>query len=144
MILYTIGFTKKGAKDFFEILVNNGVRTIIDVRLNNKSQIAGFTKGTNLEYFLKVIANIEYYHFIEAAPEKDLLKKWQNNEVSWKEYEKSYLNILDERKIINYFDPTKFENSCLLCSEPTSEHCHRRLLAEYLQNSFPEIKIVNL
>lgn len=144
MRLYTIGFTKKSAKDFFEILVSNNVKSLIDVRLNNKSQLAGFTKGSDLEYFLKVIANVEYFHFIKAAPEKELLKKWQNKEINWGEYEKNYLRTLAERKIINYFDSTRFEYSCLLCSEPTTEYCHRRLLAEYFQKYIPEIEIVHL
>ena len=76
MKLFTIGFTKKDAKTFFGLLIKNNVKTLIDIRLNNHSQLAGFSKGNDLDYFLKAIAGIDYFYFIQAAPEESLLKKW--------------------------------------------------------------------
>lgn len=144
MKLYTIGFTKKSARDFFETLVANNVEKLIDIRLNNKSQLAGFAKSADLKYFLKKIANIEYEHRPEFAPTEDLLKKYQKKEVGWGEYEQQYKKILDERDILKNLDYSILDNAVLLCSEPTADKCHRRLLAEYLSNNNNEIEFVHL
>lgn len=144
MKLFTIGFTKKNASQFFELLMKNQVKTIIDVRLNNNSQLAGFTKVSDFPYFLKKIGNIQYVHWIKVAPEKELLKKWQKKEVTWEEYEDQYQTMLENRDIFNNCDLQQLDHGCLLCSEPTVEHCHRRLLAEYLKKSIPELEIVHL
>lgn len=144
MILYTIGFTKKSAEDFFNILISNGIKKLIDIRLNNASQLAGFAKSRDLKFFLKKIAGIEYIHMPQLAPTKDLLKRYQKKQVSWEEYEKEYIQILDNRNILKDIDYSKFDNSVFLCSEPTAEHCHRRLLSEYLTKNNNQIKVVHL
>lgn len=141
----TIGFTKKNAKKFFSLLQGENVETIIDTRINNTSQLSGFAKGDDLKFFAKEVANIDYFHEIDYAPTKELLKSYRNKEMSWDEYEIKYLNLLDLRKIKSKVDIEKLHKGCLLCSEHTAEKCHRRLLAEYLkQSSSQEIKITHL
>ncbi|GAB7016237.1 DUF488 domain-containing protein [Methanogenium cariaci] len=144
MKLYTIGFTKKNARQFFELLMNNQVKTVCDVRLNNNSQLAGFTKSSDLPYFLEKIGNIKYVHWVRVAPEKELLKKWQKKEISWRQYEEEYLTMLMRRNIQEMDIFEQLDRGCLLCSEPTAEQCHRRLLAEYLKNSIPDLEIIHL
>ena len=143
--LYTIGFTKKCAEDFFNLLRNNQVKSLVDVRINNSSQLAGFAKGKDMEFFLKEICNIPYKHIIDFAPTKDLLDKWHKNEVSWSDYTKIYISMLKERNILSKYGIDQFDKSCFLCSEETPENCHRRLLVEYLQeHSTKKAKIVHL
>jgi uncharacterized protein (DUF488 family) len=144
MTLFTIGFSKKNAEAFFELLIQNSIKRLIDIRLNNKSQLAGFTKSSDLQYFLKKIANIEYVHMQQFAPTKDLLKKYQEKLVSWEEYEVQYKEILNKRNILGNLDYSVFDNAVLLCSETTAECCHRRLLAEYLVSHNPSIEIKHL
>ncbi len=137
MNIYTIGFSQKSAKEFFELLKENGVKTLIDARLNNKSQLAGFTKGKDLPYFLKEIANIEYVHELLLAPTKDLLDGYKKETISWEEYVDTYPIILKERNLEKIIDVSTYDNACILCSEPTADQCHRRLAAEYIQAAFP-------
>jgi len=144
MNLYTIGFVKKSAKEFFEALKNNAVSKVIDIRLNNKSQLAGFTKKEDLRYFLKAICNIDYVHIEPYAPTKELLSAYKKKKINWEEYEKEYTAILDGRSILDNIDYSLFENACLLCSEPTAQKCHRRLLAEYLARDNEKITIKHL
>lgn len=144
MKLFTIGFTKKSAKTFFEILIENEVKTVIDIRLNNKSQLAGFTKGDDLPYFLEEIAEIDYIHMPNLAPPKNLLQSYKKNKVVWSDYQDEYLKILIERNILKNLNQSILKNSCLLCSEPTPENCHRRLLAEYLADNLGNIDIIHL
>jgi len=131
MNLYTIGFSQKTAEEFFKALKRNNVARLIDIRLNNKSQLAGFANAKHLPYFLK-IHNIEYVYRPDLAPTKELLEGYKKKSISWNEYEDQYINILIKRKIIDKVDWSVFDNAVLLCSEPTAENCHRRLLAEYL------------
>jgi uncharacterized protein (DUF488 family) len=144
MKLFTIGFTKKDAKTFFGLLIKNNVKTVIDIRLNNHSQLAGFTKGNDLAYFLKSIAGIDYVYFTPAAPEESLLKRWQKGDLSWPDYEKAYDEMLAKRNILGKIDQKILENGCLLCSEPTAEQCHRRLFAEYLKGEIVGLEIVHI
>ncbi len=144
MKLYTIGFTKKNASQFFGLLKENKVKTVIDVRLNNKSQLAGFTKEDDLKYFLKSIAGIDYCHMIDFTPTEDILKRYQNKEMTWGEYEKEYLRLIASRDVLNKFNHGILEDACLLCSEPTPEKCHRRLLAEYLKENIGDLDIKHL
>ncbi len=144
MNLYTIGFTKKSAEEFFNSLIKNSVRRIIDTRLNNKSQLAGFTKEKDLKYFLKKISNIDYVHMPQWAPTDEILNGYKKKLISWEEYEKKYTDILKERNILEKLDFSILENACLLCSEEKPEHCHRRLLAEYFQKQNSEINIIHL
>ena len=140
MTLYTIGFSQKSAEEFFKILKINNIIRLIDIRLNNKSQLAGFTNVRHLPYFLKIY-DIEYLYRPDFAPSKELLNGYKDKSISWKEYEIVYNKILIKRNIIEKIDWDIFENSILLCSEPTADKCHRRLLAEYLAQKNNEIKI---
>ncbi|HYG15410.1 MAG TPA: DUF488 domain-containing protein [Bacteroidia bacterium] len=142
--LFTIGFTEKPAEKFFTLLKKAGVKEIVDTRINNVSQLAGFAKASDLKYFAKQIADISYSHNLDFAPTKELLGKYRDKKISWEEYEKAYLNLLDMRKIAAEINIDKLHNNCLLCSEHTPERCHRRLLAEYLARVKNDIKIVHL
>jgi Uncharacterized conserved protein len=142
--LYTIGFTEKSAESFFKLLQKAGVKKILDVRINNISQLAGFAKGKDLEYFVKEIIGADYEHNTDLAPTKELLKGYRDKIVSWEQYEKEYISILDKRNILKKIDFDKLNGVCLLCSEHKPDMCHRRLLAEYLQKRNKEIEIVHL
>lgn len=143
--LFTIGFTKKSAEHFFTLIRDNQVKQLIDVRISNSSQLAGFAKGKDLEFFTKEICHISYKHMTDFAPTKDLLDKWHKHEVSWEEYETIYTGILKERGIMRHYGVSQFDNACFLCSEETPEQCHRRLLTEYFkQHSTEEVKIIHL
>lgn len=143
MNVFTIGFAQKSAEEFFTLLTNNDVKKLIDIRLNNKSQLAGFANAKHLPYFLK-LHGIDYEYKPELAPTKELLNGYKNKEVDWSEYEKVYKKILLDRDILNSIPINELNNSVLLCSEPTSEQCHRRLAAEYLAKSSNNIKIKHL
>ncbi len=142
--LFTIGFTKKSAKRFFNLLTSNDVKEIVDTRINNTSQLSGFAKADDLQFFAKEIGNINYSHNIEFAPTKELLSKYRKKEMSWEEYEVEYLNLLDMRHIAQKVNVEELHQSCLLCSEHTAEKCHRRLLAEYFQNVKNDVEIIHL
>lgn len=142
--LFTIGFTKKSAEDFFTLLKKNKVKKLIDVRLNNISQLAGFTKKDDLRYFLKQICDIDYYHISEFAPTEDILKRYKNKYIKWEQYEKEFMVLMKQRKIENQIKLDFLNNSCLLCSESTAENCHRRLVAEYFASIFSQIRIKHL
>lgn len=139
--LFTIGFTRKSAKEFFEILTEAGIHRLIDARLNNSSQLAGFTKKKDLEYFLKVICNIEYIHLLELSPTKDILNEYKKNGGDWQVYEQQFLQLMRDREVENECLPELFNQGCLLCSEATPEQCHRRLVAEYLQEKWQDINL---
>ena len=142
--LYTIGFTGKPAEKFFNLVINAGVKKIVDTRINNVSQLAGFAKGADLKFFAKEIGNIAYEHNVDFAPTKELLTRYRNKKMTWQEYEIAYLNLLDMRKIASKTDIEKLHENCLLCSEHTPEKCHRRLLAEYLKHVKKDIEIIHL
>lgn len=142
--LYTIGFTGKPAEKFFNLLRDAGVKKIVDTRINNVSQLAGFAKGSDLKFFAKEIGNMSYEHNIDFAPTKELLSRYRDKKMTWLEYETEYLNLLDMRKVAQKTDVEKFHEHCLLCSEHTPEKCHRRLLAEYLKHVKGEIEIIHL
>lgn len=147
MIVYTIGFTKKTAEQFFTTLRKNRVELLVDVRLNNKSQLAGFTKDCDVSFFLREICNADYIHCSEFAPSKELLSAYQKKEISWDDYERMYNEILEKRGNYHQFLSrfSKYDRICLLCSEPTAYKCHRRLLAEKVQNTFPkEVEVIHL
>lgn len=142
--LYTIGFTGKSAEKFFDLLRNSDVKKIVDTRINNVSQLAGFAKGSDLKFFASEIGHMSYEHKIDFAPTKELLSRYRDKQMSWKEYEIEYLNLLDMRKVAQKTDVEKLHENCLLCSEHTPEKCHRRLLAEYFKNVRNDIEIVHL
>ncbi len=143
MNIYTIGFAQKSAEEFFKLLTDNGVNKLIDIRLNNKSQLAGFANAKHLPYFLK-LHGIDYEYKPELAPTKELLDGYKKKNISWQDYEKIYNKILLDRDILNQLPISAFDESVLLCSEPTSEQCHRRLAAEYLAENSKNIRIKHL
>ena len=147
MTIYTIGFTQKSAEQFFELIKKNQIELLVDVRLNNKSQLAGFSKGTDLAYFLKEICGTKYIHCDEFAPTKELLSNYQKGSVSWNEYEEAFDTIMEKRGVYKKFLSRfkDYKKVCLLCSEPTAEKCHRRLVAEKIQAFSPDqVEVVHL
>jgi uncharacterized protein (DUF488 family) len=145
MEVYTVGFTKKSAEEFFGQLKKAGIKRLLDVRLNNTSQLAAFTKKDDLRYFLKEIGNIEYIHEPLLTPTQDMLDAYRKAKGSWDDYERSFLKLLAERKVEDKLDPKLFEKpTVLLCSETTAEHCHRRLVAEYLRDKWGNLNIIHL
>lgn len=143
--LYTIGFTKKSAERFFTLLKDNGVKQLVDVRISNNSQLAGFAKGKDLEFFVKEICHIPYKHIVDFAPSKELLDRWHKQEVTWEEYVKVYTDLLKSREVLRKYGVKSFDGSCFLCSEDTPEQCHRRLLVEYLKNNCTDkVDIIHL
>ncbi len=142
--LFTIGFTKKTAEAFFTKLSKAGVKQVIDIRLNNVSQLAGFAKRDDLRYFLKTICNIDYIYKPEFAPTKDIMEAYKKSKGDWSVYEKRFLALLAERKPEETISRDMFEGECLLCSEDKPDNCHRRLVAEYLSEKRGNIKIIHL
>jgi uncharacterized protein (DUF488 family) len=130
--LFTIGFTKTNAEGFFERLQRAGVKTVIDVRLHNTSQLAAFAKADDLAYFLKKIGGIKYVHQPLLAPTDLMLKTFKKEKGDWSTYEKRFLALMAERQIEKRIAPAMLDGACLLCSEATPHHCHRRLVCEYL------------
>jgi uncharacterized protein (DUF488 family) len=144
MNIYTIGFTKKSARKFFTLLKDNNINLLMDIRLNNSSQLAGFAKGKDLEFFLSEFLNIRYIHELSLAPTEKLLDEYKKGMISWQLYEEEYYKILEERNIKNTLDEKynrNFDKVCLLCSEHTADQCHRRLAAEYIKKVCPELDI---
>lgn len=142
--LYTIGFTKKSAQQFFDTLVKAGVKRVVDTRLNNVSQLAGFAKREDLKYFLGKIGNIEYVHMLELAPTKDILDAYKKDGGDWETYEKKFLQLMSDRQIEERISPDILDGGCLLCSEAKPHNCHRRLVAEYLNEKWGNVKICHL
>ncbi len=135
MTIYTIGFTKKSAKEFFETLRRSRARHLLDIRLHNKSQLAGFTKRDNLRYFLRQIVNMEYHEVPILAPEDSFLNAYRKTG-DWAKFEQSYLELIRQRQVEHHITPALFKDGAiLLCSEAEPSHCHRRLAAEYLTHS---------
>jgi len=143
MKLFTIGTSKKKPEEFFDLLMKNKVKTVIDVRLLD-GFYAGFAKKSDLPYFLDTIAGIEYAEMIQCAPSKELLQNYKEGKISWMEYRKQYMKIIKEREILKDFTKKKLNRACLLCAEAEPDHCHRRILAEYLKRHFDGIEIVHL
>lgn len=144
MKLATIGFTKKSARDFFTKLKRSGARRVVDVRLNNVSQLAGFAKRNDLEFFLGEICQMDYVHVPELAPTQDILDEYKKNKGDWNVYERKFMGLMRKREIEKRIDPAVIADGCLLCSEDKPHHCHRRLVAEYLQSHWGDIQITHI
>lgn len=144
--LYTLGFTKKSAEKFFSLLKNVGIKKLVDIRINNSSQLAGFAKGKDLEFFVKELCDAEYTHIVDLAPTKELLKDYQDKVIDWNGYVSVFNKLLTDRRASKRFPVEAFDNACFLCAEETPEYCHRRLVAEYLKQENPdkEIRIIHL
>lgn len=143
MKLFTIGFTKTSAEGFFSRLLKANVKKLVDVRLNNVSQLAGFAKKEDLKYFTKTICNIGYEHIPALAPTQDILDDYKKSIGSWSAYSEKFLNLMAQRKIEN-IDRSRLNEGCLLCSEDKPHHCHRRLVAEYLKEKWDDVAIEHL
>lgn len=144
MNVYTIGFTQKTAKQFFETLKLSGIRRVLDVRLNNDSQLAGFSKKNDLSYFLEQIGRIEYAHVPVLAPTQDMLDAYKKGKGSWEAYEHRFISLMEERRIEEQLSPELLSEGCLLCSEHLPHQCHRRLVVEYLKKKWGNIEIKHL
>lgn len=142
--IFTIGFTKKKAKIFFKMLGDTEIEQVIDVRLNNVSQLAGFAKRDDLRFFLKAICNMGYIHMPELAPTKEILNAFKKGGGDWNIYEKDFIALLSKRKIEENVTKKILNNSCLLCSEEMPDYCHRRLVAEYLKEKWKNVTITHL
>jgi len=134
MQLYTIGFTSKTAEQFFGFIRRAGVATVVDVRLNNTSQLAGFSRRQDLPFFLRELCGADYAHVPALAPSRELLTAHRRKELAWPEFRSRYLDLLDQRSIEDQLDSTLLERGCLLCSEHEPHHCHRSLIADYLND----------
>jgi uncharacterized protein (DUF488 family) len=134
MQVKTIGFTQKSAQRFFTLLQQAEVRTVLDVRLNNTSQLAGFSKKPDLAFFLSALLDIEYIDLRELTPERDHLKRYQTGNLSWDDYASAYIEPLAKRRVESNLDIAMFNGACLLCSEHSPDRCHRRLAVEYLNS----------
>ena len=145
MEVYSIGFTQKTAEQFFSLLRSTGIRRLLDVRLNNVSQLAGFTKRDDLQFFVKEICGAEYHHESLLAPTQEILDNYKKKKGSWSEYEARFLALMASRKIEERLDRSLFAvPTVLLCSEPTADQCHRRLVLEYLGQKWGGLKVTHL
>lgn len=146
MKIYTVGFTKKSAGEFFELLKANKVGMLLDIRLNNSSQLAGFSKGPDLEYFLREICDCDYAHELVFAPSHELMEDFKSKKISLEQYEKTYSDLIKSRKGLEHFvkNYSKLDNVCLLCSEDKPAGCHRRVLAELLTKVIPGASLKHL
>jgi len=145
MKIFTIGFTKKSAETFFARLQKAGVRRLVDVRLNNVSQLAGFTKRDDLKYFTRVICGIDYVHIPELAPSSDILNAYRKQKNGdWSLYEQQFLDLMRSRHIEETVSRDLLDGGCLLCSEHEPDRCHRRLAAEYFLERLGDIELVHL
>lgn len=144
MNIYTIGFTKKSAHTFFELLRKSGATRLVDVRLNNVSQLAGFAKRDDLKFFLAELCGMTYVHDLRLAPTQEMLDAFKKHGSSWPEYEGWFLDLMAERQIETTVPRELLDNAVLLCSEATPENCHRRLAAEYFANRWRDVAVIHL
>ena len=144
MNVFTIGFTKKTAEQFFTRLRQPGLVRVVDVRLNNVSQLAGFAKKDDLRFFLREICGIDYVHLPDLAPTQNMLDAYKKNGGDWPTYERQFLELMTKRRVEETTYRDMIDGGCLLCSEATPEHCHRRLVAEYLREKWGGLEIKHL
>jgi uncharacterized protein (DUF488 family) len=142
--LYTIGFTKKSAETFFELLRAAGVRRVVDIRLNNVSQLAGFAKKADLAYILDQIAGIGYVHVPLLAPTQELLDAYRKQGIGSEAFERDFLALMRERAVEAAPEAALRDGDCLLCSEELPEHCHRRFVADYLRPYYAGLSVEHL
>jgi uncharacterized protein (DUF488 family) len=142
--LFTIGFTRKPAETFFRLLGDAGVKRVLDIRLNNVSQLAGFAKRDDLRFFLKAVGGMDYLHLPELAPTQEILDAYRKSKTGWPAYEAQFLDLLSRRQVEKTVPRDLLHYGCLLCSEEAPDHCHRRLVAEYLLAQWGGIEITHL
>jgi hypothetical protein len=144
MKIFTIGFTKKTAEQFFSLLDRPDLKSVVDIRLNNNLQLAGFTKTSDLRFFLRQIIDKDYTYIPELAPTNDMLKTYRESNTNWSDYERDFLALLKERRVEATVPMSILDGGCLLCSEATPEQCHRNLVANYLAGHWPNVEICHL
>ncbi|HYG23030.1 MAG TPA: DUF488 domain-containing protein [Verrucomicrobiae bacterium] len=144
MKLYTIGFTRKSAQEFFDTLRRSGAKRIVDVRLNNSSQLAGFAKRDDLKFFVKEICGMDYVHLPELAPTQEMLDDYRKRKGGWEAYEVQFLRLIKQRRVEHSIPKEIISEGCLLCSEDKPHHCHRRLVAEYLSEHWGGVHVSHL
>jgi uncharacterized protein (DUF488 family) len=144
MNVYTIGFTQKSAQEFFGLLRSANVKRVVDVRLNNTGQLAGFSKHSDLIFFLREIGGIDYIHVPELAPTPDILDAYKKHKGSWSVYEQEFLSLMEKRRIDETVARDVIDQGCLLCSEHKPHHCHRRLVLDYLERKWGGIERIDL
>jgi len=144
MKVFTIGFTKKSAQQFFDMLRRSGAKRVVDVRLNNVSQLAGFAKRDDLKFFLKEVCGMDYVHTPELAPTQEMLDEYKKLKGDWQTYEKRFLDLMEKRKIEERIPKEVVAEGCLLCSEDKPHHCHRRLVADYLRQHWGDVHVSHL
>ena len=142
--IFTIGFTKSSAEHFFSRLGRPGLARVVDVRLNNSSQLAGFAKKQDLAYFAKQICGMDYVHVLELAPTQDILDEYKKKKGDWAVYERKFLDLMARRQVEKTVSKEVIEGGCLLCSEHKPHHCHRRLVADYLKQHWGDIEVDHL
>jgi uncharacterized protein (DUF488 family) len=143
--IYTIGFTQTTAEHFFGRLAAAGIERLLDVRLNNSSQLAAFAKARDLPYFLRELVGAAYEHDPRLAPTQELLDDYRKLKGDWAAYERRFMSLMAERQIETTLSQRDFETpTALLCSEATAERCHRRLVCEYLARHWPDVRPVHL
>ena len=144
--IFTIGFTKMTAEEFFTCLERNHVKKVVDVRLFNRSQLLGFSKYPDIEYFLRNLSNIDYFQDLQFAPSEMVLDSYKKKYIDWQGYEEAFaaqMNVhdIDEYILKNYAGE---EDYCLLCTEVSPENCHRRLVAEKIREVLGDVEIIHL
>ncbi len=146
MKLYTIGFTQKTAETFFGLLRQHGIQRLVDIRLHPGGQLSGFARQNDLPYLLaNLAANCQYVYMPELTPTKEILGDYRKNS-DWQQYAARFEALMDERRVPEKLDRAAFERfaSCLLCSEPTPEQCHRRLVAERIATAWTNVEVIHL
>jgi len=144
MRVYTIGFTKKSAREFFDTLGRNSIKQVVDVRINNVSQLAGFTKRDDLRYFLKELCGTDYHHFEFLAPTREMKEVYAQSK-DWDAYAREYTELLTSRNVLGKLDKSFFEReTCFLCAEASPDGCHRALLTQYLQDYWGDVEVIHL
>jgi uncharacterized protein (DUF488 family) len=144
MRVFTIGFTKKSARTFFTKLRESGAQRVVDVRLNNVSQLAGFAKKDDLQFFLRELCQMGYVHLPILAPTQEMLDAYKKDRGEWSAYEQGFLALMKFRQIESSVQRAQIAEACLLCSEERPDHCHRRLVTEYLRETWGDVEIVHL
>ena len=144
MRLFTIGFTRKSARQFFGLLQESGASSLVDIRLNNVSQLSGFAKKADLEFFCARLCSMEYRHEPLLAPTADILDAYRKKRIGWSEYEQAFLELLHNRHVEKVIEPALLDNAVLLCSEESPRHCHRRLVSQYLAAHWAEVEVIHL
>ncbi len=144
MKVFTIGFSRKNTEQFFTRLREPGLLRVVDIRLYNKGPSAGFTNRNDLPFLLRQVNQMDYVHRLDMAPNEALMDDQRTNGVDYLKYKKEFRELLTDRRIETNVPKELIDGGCLLCSEPSAEFCHRRLVAEYLKEKWGDLEIIHL